>query len=569
MIRRVFADRPTFRALELQGGLNLVIADVTPNSEARDTRNGVGKTSLLEIIHYCLGGTLRKGDTLKEPALTDWTFSVELDLGPAVVTVSRRVGATSVTLDGGDGPRVIPVAEWIDRLGVELFDLPPREPGESAVPTFRSLVSYFARRGGYAYDHPFEHHPKTAAWDRQVNMGYLLGLGWRDATAFEMIRRRKKWLRDQKAAWSGGVLGEAAPRGRLEPQRVRLQQSVDELARQLESFQVHPEHARIQDEANSLTRQLHDLTNAQLADKQLLAYYGQAVHERAPDEAQILELFEAAMVELPGAVKRDIAELRVFHAEVVANRARFLEEEIRSLERVSSGRALATKRIIAERAQRLEILASHGALAEYAKLQSRLTELREQLSAVLRKLEQIDELETERMALKSASESAYERARQHHTERVTQREAAISLFNMYSEALYNEPGNLILDVRQTRDAPRIELGIEILRSKATGIERMKTFCLDLTIAALWASHPKRPGFLIHDSTLFEGVDERQRSLALALAARESARHGYQYILMLNSDELPTTLPAGFSVDEVCRLKLTDVPPSGSLFGVRF
>ena len=111
MIRRVFADRPTFRALKLQGGLNLVIADVTPNSEARDTRNGVGKTSLLEIIHYCLGGTLRKGDTLKEPALTDWTFSVELDLGPAVVTVSRRVGATSVTLDGGDGPRVIPVAE--------------------------------------------------------------------------------------------------------------------------------------------------------------------------------------------------------------------------------------------------------------------------------------------------------------------------------------------------------------------------------------------------------------------------------------------------------------------------
>jgi hypothetical protein len=97
MIRRVFADRPSFRALGLQPGLNLVIADVTPTSQARDTRNGVGKTSLLEIIHYCLGGTLRRGDTLREPALNDWTFSVELDVGPSLVVVSRRVGATSVT----------------------------------------------------------------------------------------------------------------------------------------------------------------------------------------------------------------------------------------------------------------------------------------------------------------------------------------------------------------------------------------------------------------------------------------------------------------------------------------
>jgi len=47
------------------------------------------------------------------------------------------------------------------------------------------------------------------------------------------------------------------------------------------------------------------------------------------------------------------------------------------------------------------------------------------------------------------------------------------------------------------------------------------FCYDLMLARLWPARPATPGFLIHDSTIFDGVDERQRALALDLAANES------------------------------------------------
>ena len=50
--------------------------------------------------------------------------------------------------------------------------------------------------------------------------------------------------------------------------------------------------------------------------------------------------------------------------------------------------------------------------------------------------------------------------------------------------------------------------------------------------------PASPGFLIHDSTIFDGVDERQRAEALELAASESQAHGFQYICTLNSDDVP-------------------------------
>ncbi len=571
MIRAVTASHASFHPVSFEPGLNLVLADVTPASGDKDTRNGVGKTSLLEIIHFCLGSSLRKGDTLKVPELADWTFSLTFDLGEQVVTATRAIGAARITMVGGDGPRTFSLGEWTDLLGRELFDLPSSEADESVHPSFRSLISYVARRARFAYDHPFDHHPRTATWDRQVNMAYLLGLGWRDAAAFERVRRKKKWLADQQAASKAGV-AETQPRqrGRLEADRVRFEEAVHLLEGELATFHVHPEYSKIEDEANALTRELQALANENLSDKNLLSYYREAVaSESAPDEHSIVELFEAAQVELPGAMRQELESLRVFHASVVANRRAFLAAEVSGIEARLAEREHRARELTEQRASRFAILQSHGALDEYTRLQSRLGERKEQLGRVLSQLAAIDRLEHEGRALRVEAQAVYDRAKLAHDERHLQRERAISLFNGYSEDLYAEPGNLILDVRQGRQSPVLDLGVEILRSKATGIEHMTTLCLDLTIAALWSERPKRPGFLIHDSTLFEGVDERQRTLALDLVRRETSARGYQYILALNTDELPRQLPHGFDPKQYERLRLTDEPSEASLFGIRF
>jgi len=68
---------------------------------------------------------------------------------------------------------------------------------------------------------------------------------------------------------------------------------------------------------------------------------------------------------------------------------------------------------------------------------------------------------------------------------------------------------------------------------------LKIFCFDLTLLQLWAERADGdPDVLIHDSMLFDGVDERQVAAALERAAAESERLGFQYICTLNSDALP-------------------------------
>jgi uncharacterized protein YydD (DUF2326 family) len=96
------------------------------------------------------------------------------------------------------------------------------------------------------------------------------------------------------------------------------------------------------------------------------------------------------------------------------------------------------------------------------------------------------------------------------------------------------------------------------------------FCFDLLVTEISAQRGVGPGFLIHDSHLFDGVDERQIGRSLALADEVARLNGFQYIVTMNSDDLPSTLPEGFSIDEhVLDVRLTDTVDEGRLFGHRF
>lgn len=135
-----------------------------------------------------------------------------------------------------------------------------------------------------------------------------------------------------------------------------------------------------------------------------------------------------------------------------------------------------------------------------------------------------------------------------------------------SETLYEAPGRLIIDIGPTGYG--FQVAIE--RSSSQGIEQMKVFCYDLMLAQIWSAKATNPGFLVHDSTIFDGVDERQIARALELAAKEAGRHQFQYICCLNSDAIPwKELEDGFDLRPYQRIELTDAYEDGGLLGIRF
>lgn len=93
--------------------------------------------------------------------------------------------------------------------------------------------------------------------------------------------------------------------------------------------------------------------------------------------------------------------------------------------------------------------------------------------------------------------------------------------------------------------------------------------LDLTLAVLAHRHERGPDFLIHDSHLYDGVDERQVAQALSVAAEVTEEEHMQYIVTLNADTLSTAAQRGFNPEPRIRSpRLTD-DEAGGLFGFRF
>ena len=580
MIVAVRCNQPSFRSVEFSPGFNVVLADRTRESTKRDSRNGLGKTTLIEIIHFCLGAGTRKGQGLRVKRLEGWSFTLDLRIAgqdlsvtrsidnPTQVSLKGEIGGLSVLDERRLGTLTLHVKDWNTILGNLFFGLSAQDAGLSHGPTFRSLFSYFARRGRDGFISPFSHHLRQQEWDGQVNNAFLLGLAWEQASQFQALKDQERTLSALRRAGRQGLLqGMVGTPGNLEAERARLESRYRRQAEQLGSFRVHPRYAEIEQEANELTATIQELTNANLMDGALLGLYRDSLDdEQGPGAEEVLEVYRAVGIAMPSLVSRRLSEVQDFHRQLIANRRAYIQAEIQRIEDNRALREVHIENASERRAQLLQVLQTHGALEEYTKLQELHLGVMAELNDVRSRLDNLRRFDQGKSEARVKREILLQTARREFEERRPARETAIHLFNSNSEALYSAPGNLVVDVVNTG----FNFDVEIMRSGSQGIENMKIFCYDLMLAQLWATRRPSSGLLIHDSTVFDGVDERQVAQALELAAIETESRGFQYVCALNSDTLPLDdFSSDFDLGEFVRLRLTDESEAGGLLGIRY
>jgi hypothetical protein len=262
MIRTVGSDLATFKALEFKRGLNILMADKSPGATDRQSRNGAGKTSFVELVHFLCGAEAKANGIFRNDALISSTFDMSVDLAGQAVTVYR--GGTKPSrldlladsskwpvhpeLDEDTGLLRTSNEDWKSILGSIWFGLPVDVEAEEAgryQPSFRSLFSYFARRqesGGFL--RPVQHAEKQQPWDQQVSLSYLLGLDWTISQKFHELKAQERVAKDLGRAARAGDLGRYF--GRAADLRTRLTVSEARGARlrdQLSTFRVVPEYS--------------------------------------------------------------------------------------------------------------------------------------------------------------------------------------------------------------------------------------------------------------------------------------------------------------------------------------
>lgn len=224
MIRRFGSDLASFKTLAFKPGLNILLADKSDGANDRQSRNGAGKTSFVELVHFLFGADVRKESIFRSEGLTEWTFDVAVDVAGEAISAARSGAKPSRLLINGAvedwpiAPQFDEAAghfglsneQWKASLGKLWFGLPLAGGDESErfQPSFRSLFSYFARRqlsGGF--QQPMQHSTMQQTWDQQVSICYLLGLDWTIPGKFQELRGQEKVAQELRKAAKSGDLG--------------------------------------------------------------------------------------------------------------------------------------------------------------------------------------------------------------------------------------------------------------------------------------------------------------------------------------------------------------------------
>lgn len=579
MLHRLAADRSSFRTFEFRPGLNIILAtradsgvDGDSTASARRSRNGAGKSSTIDLIHFLLGG--KPEGALVAPVLADWNFTLDLDVGSDRIEVTRSIAnAKQVFISSPQsGMERIQNVQWCKRLGEEWFGL--REKRGSGDVSYRQLISYFARRkrdGGL--DSPVRTFRNQSSASTETSLAHLFGL---DAELVRRLHQAKSALKQIKDAQSAlAAIDKSAAEGskradleaQLEAQIASVKLGRDRLQERIEAFNVLPAFRELERELATLNQEFRDLSDDDVIDQEAIDANERTLEAEVFTEAPDIErLFEEARIVFPDLVTDRYEEVYRFHEKLIENRQSHIRNEIAAAQQRIAGRQPLREQIEARRREITRSLRASGPADELLRLRDELGGRESELKQLEGRLQEARKLEDRAETLEREVEESVRALRQDRRERSMIVDIASRTFSEISERLYERPGQLAISATDS--------GLRFLPQTpadgSAGVMSMEVFCFDLTLAALAKERGEGPGFIIHDSHLFEPVDGRQFARALQIAADFSVSTGVQYLAFLNSDELVRAEREGGTSfgDYVLETVLSDTP-DGGLFGIRF
>lgn len=570
---------PRFKTLRFREGLNILVADRTETSEQGDSRNSIGKTSVVKILRYVLGGDLPS--EFKAPELSEHTFTATLSLpsiegdGADEVTVARAVSPTTRVRVSGwsatNGAVDLHIDEWRELLSRKVFRIPEDTSRPTAGQIWGQLIRTY-------FGNPIKGHQSEADWESGVKIGFMLGLSPEIlGKAGEVDRLTKQGKAIRAAVREGAIAHLSLDEPALRAQLATARRQRDRTLGDLRSFKVDEQYADHQHQADSLSGSIQRLNDEGLTLQRRLRELDEALQDEvaSAQNSDLTVRLERVYAEiglvLPDTVSKRYEEVQAFHESVVRNRRSFLEQELGAvrirLEAIDAER----RSLDAQRSQIMQLLNETVALDTFLSLQRDLAKQESDVADIERRLEAANSISTISDTIKLRTAELVASVRTELNERDDRLDESISLFGELGAEIYTDREAALLVAPTAKGL--LSVGPRISGDASTGVRSVETFMLDIvcTIAAIKVG--RAPRILVHDSHLFDAIDGRQVASCLNIGARLAEEHGFQYIVTLNSDFL-TSVEAqsdgAFDAEPyMLSTRLTDETEAGGLFGFRF
>jgi uncharacterized protein YydD (DUF2326 family) len=560
---KLYSNHGTFKTVNFNPtGLTLIIGSKTSQGS---TYNGVGKSLIVELLHFCLGANKNAEFEKKIP---QWEFSLDFEIDNAVHVVSRNTSSQNIVFLDYVEIKLAALNDWLEE---RLFTIPASIPSL----TYRSLIPKFARRGLKQYVDP-RNTGDFSDYDMLVRNAFLLGIDVGLIAKKAAIRADISRLKDlRKNFKEDPLLKEFYSGGRDADILVsHIDKKVKELNKKKDDFVIAENFYDLQKNADVLATSIEQEKNVIFMWRSAVDNISASMREQ-PDMSlsRVNGLYGELLENFKEFALKRLDQVTDFHKRMLENRvARLSSEKLRLIEQIRQAE-LELRKKQTDLDNALRTLGHSQALDQYTALVSEISELTAQAQKV-RDYKAID--------LKYSNQAAdldvvlgveVKKTNAYLEETKEYRETNFSVFKSFVSEFYpNSPAGISFHNNEGNNQKRFDFDVKVENDSSDGINEVRIFCYDLTLLALKQNH--KVNFIFHDGRLFANMDVRKRAKVFELADKVVSSLGGQYIATLNPDFI-SGMSEEFTSEEFKRLisdnivlELRDDSDAGKLLGIQ-
>lgn len=561
---KLTANKDSFHPVIFREGINIVVGKKTNPGNTVDgkTFNGVGKSLIIHLLHFCLCSN--KIDTL-EQKLPEWTFTLFFSHEDIEHKISRNTSKQNeIFLDG----EKIKLNEARQRLLKYTVN-------EDVVISFRELLTSVLRRNRSSYDKYNRSDSRQDDYQSLLRIGFLLGLDAELIKRKHDLRTAQEALKKTESAFKKDPIFREYYCGTSDAQldADELECEIDRVKTELAAFKVSSNYHEIENQANELSFAKKRLENEiSVLENNIKNIYA-ALNIQADMSVQsVVQMYEAATIEVPEMLKKSLNDVELFHTSLVQTREIRLKGELRRIEEELQVKVKALESLGTKMDQLLAYLNTHGALEEYSAINSQLTDLMVKLNHIKEYQNMLRAFQTKLNDLKDELTLENRRAEAYLDDSEEKLKALRKQYREMTKKFYpKKKSGLVVENNTGENQLRFNIDARIEDDSSDGVNEVKIFCFDFLLLLQKTTNFE---FLFHDSRLLANMDPRQRTMLYRVAYDLCKENGFQYITTINEDALKTIKEAMEPeeyreiIDEGIILTLKDDSANSKLLGVQ-
>lgn len=524
---KLIADKETFHSIEFQDGINIIVGKKTNPSNEVDgkTFNGVGKSLIVHLIHFCFCSNKIKPF---EEKLPDWTFTLIISHQNKVHSISRNTSKQGEVYIDGDKKRLKEAKEILLKMVLDdigSFNLQP-------------LLSAVVRRNRVCYNKYNQSSSYPDEYNSLLYNGFLLGLDTDLIITKRNLRNEQVNLKNTENVFKKDPIFKEYYCGNSDAQMDKdaLEFEIEKLQKELSEFKVSNNYHEIERQANEISFSKSKIENDISVIMNNIKNIESALRIQANLSVdKVVKMYEDAAIEIPNLVKKTLAEVEAFHLSLIKSRKDRLTGELKKNEEELRKKTEVLESLGKKMDQMLLYLNTHGALEEYSALNKQLTDYQLKLNHIKEYQNMLKAFQNKLNEIKNQLITEEQKTSLYLEESEEKLKILRQKYYEMTKLFYpRKKSGLSIETNTGENLLRFNIEARIEDDSSDGVNEVKIFCFDMLLLLQKVTNFE---FLMHDSRLLANMDPRQRTMLYRVAYDICKDNDFQYITTINEDAL--------------------------------